>query len=341
MAYLLLVAGLAVILVSCEFFTNGVEWVGKRLKLSEGAVGSVLAAVGTALPETVVPLVAIFLMGGEAGHEVGVGAILGAPFMLATLGFMMVGLGGVIHARRGRRPSHMELTRDVIRRDLRYFFLSYPIAIAAAFSPWQWPKYALAAALMVWYVRYVLVYLRGRAPAAEGSLAPLRFMPRAKDGPPTWAAVAQVLVSTGAIIAGARVFVGGVDQVATAWGVPRQLLALIIAPVATELPEKFNSIIWMGRGRDTLALGNMTGAMVFQSCFPVGVGLCFTPWSLQPWREHMPALASVVLAVASGVWLWTWLWRMKRVPAAFFIGAGAPYLVFVVVVVFLHSRGVP
>ena len=49
------VAGLlvtfVVILIGAELFTNGIEWAGHRLKLAEGAVGSLLAAVGTALPE--------------------------------------------------------------------------------------------------------------------------------------------------------------------------------------------------------------------------------------------------------------------------------------------------
>ena len=57
-----LLAGLLTILIGAELFTNAVEWLGSRLGLSEGAVGNLLAAVGTALPESIVPLVA-FLAG--------------------------------------------------------------------------------------------------------------------------------------------------------------------------------------------------------------------------------------------------------------------------------------
>jgi cation:H+ antiporter len=55
----LLVGAFVLILVGAELFTNGIEWFGNRLQLAEGAVGSVLAAVGTALPETMIPIVAI------------------------------------------------------------------------------------------------------------------------------------------------------------------------------------------------------------------------------------------------------------------------------------------
>ena len=74
----ILVIAFLVILLGAELFTNGIEWFGRKLNLAQGAVGSVLAAVGTALPETMIPIIAIiFGSGGEATHAVGVGAILG------------------------------------------------------------------------------------------------------------------------------------------------------------------------------------------------------------------------------------------------------------------------
>src|SRR5512135_3609651 len=91
-----------VILVSAELFTNGIEWFGRKLELAEGAVGSVLAAVGTALPETMIPIIAILFTGG-ASEEVGVGAILGAPFMLATLAMFVTGVAVMVMGRR--RPT--------------------------------------------------------------------------------------------------------------------------------------------------------------------------------------------------------------------------------------------
>ena len=86
MDWIELLAALAVILFGAQLFTNGVEWIGEAFGLSEGAVGSVLAAIGTALPETLLPLIAILSGGSVAGDEIGVGAILGAPLVLRRLG---------------------------------------------------------------------------------------------------------------------------------------------------------------------------------------------------------------------------------------------------------------
>src|SRR5947209_11103809 len=109
-AWCLLALSLAIILGGCDLFTNGVEWAGKKLRLSEGAVGSVLAAVGTCLPETLIAILAIVF--GErsgGGDAVGIGAILGAPLMLSTLAFFITGAAVIIFSMRGTRGRRMRV----------------------------------------------------------------------------------------------------------------------------------------------------------------------------------------------------------------------------------------
>src|SRR5437660_12811201 len=104
------------------------------------------------------------------------------------------------------------------------------------------------------------------------------------------------------IIGGAHLFVAQVEAIAATIGLAPLVLSLLITPVATELPEKLNSVIWIGRKKDTLAFGNMSGALVFQSAFPVTVGILFTEWtlSLTPGNpSFLPAL-SCVLTLLSG-----------------------------------------
>ncbi len=103
---------------------------------------------------------------------------------------------------------------------------------------------------------------------------------------PTWAVVAQVVVPIAIMALGAHYFVGGVEHVSQTLGIPAGLIALILAPLATELPEKFNSILWLRDNKDTLAFGNISGAMIFQSMVPVTLGLAFTP--LKPGLPRRP-----------------------------------------------------
>jgi cation:H+ antiporter len=159
---ILLLGSLALILVGAELFTNGIEWFGHKLNLAEGAVGSVLAAVATAMPETLIPVIAIvgpIVFGGHAGQsaEVGVGAILGAPFMLSTLAMFVTGVGVLTLARGGRRGTDMRVDVGVLGRDVLFFMGAYAAAIGASFLPpsVHWVKWLVAGGLLVAYAIYV------------------------------------------------------------------------------------------------------------------------------------------------------------------------------------------
>ena len=85
-----------------------------------------------------------------------------------------------------------------------------------------------------------------------------------KDDPPNMVqVVAQTLTGLGLLIGAAQLFVTSIEHLEHGLGADELMLTLIIAPLATELPEKLNSVVWVRQGKDTLALGNITGAMVF------------------------------------------------------------------------------
>ena len=138
MDFFLLFVSLGIILAAAEIFTNGVEWLGLRLRLAEGAVGSLLAAVGTALPESLIPLIAFITGKGLEHQEVGIGAIIGAPFMLSTLAFFISGLVVVLDARKRSSFPRLEINPGIIQRDLLFFFFGYALGLSAFFAPEQW-----------------------------------------------------------------------------------------------------------------------------------------------------------------------------------------------------------
>ena len=288
------------ILLGAELFTNGIEWFGRKLGIAEGAVGSVLAAVGTALPETMIPLIAILVTGGAAANEVGIGAILGAPFMLSTLAMFVTGVAVLGVARRRTTGDEMLVDTGVLVHDVRTFILAYALAVGTAFLPAElvWPRWVVAVLLIGIYAWYVRSHLRGEPSSGDGDLAPLRlhrFDTRAPihlSDPRLRIVTVQVLVALGCIVAGAYAFVGAVEDIAHSLGADEALLALVIAPIATELPEKFNSVLWVRQRKDTLAMGNITGAMVFQSTIPTVVGLVFAP-------AHWAVTGSSILSFAS------------------------------------------
>ena len=317
-----LLMGLGVILVSAELFTNGIEWLGRRMKLSEGAVGSILAAVGTALPETLVPIIAIGLGASRAATEIGVGAILGAPFMLGTLALFVTGMAALILAFLGRRRATMMIDNNVMKRDLRFFLLIYSTAILAALFSNHTYKLFLAAVLVIAYAVYAYSTITGGDCVEGEELRPL-LLNRNLTAPRFRFILLQVFISVGGIIGGAEIFVHSLEKIASLMNISPFILSVVITPVATELPEKFNSIIWVSRGKDTLALGNITGAMVFQSSIIPAIGIVMTPWVL-----NTAAFTCALVALASAAVIYVFLSLKGYLRAYTLLSGGVFYSLF-------------
>jgi len=338
---LILLASFLLILAGAELFTNGIEWFGRKLGLAEGAVGSVLAAVGTALPETMIPIIAILFSDGHATDGIGIGAILGAPFMLATLAMFVTGAAVVWQGRRRPAGDVMPVDVRVLGLDIRVFAVAYALAIGAALLPVEptWPKLVVAAALVLIYGLYVKRHFEADQEVNLEDLSPLRFrrldpLHRREPGHPRLRVVSvQVIAALSFIIIGAIAFVGAVEHVASTLGVSEVLLALIVAPIATELPEKVNSIIWVRQGKDNLAMGNITGAMVFQASLPTVVALVFAPasWVIAP--GSYVAFASAGIAFLSMGAIFIPMLRRGTLTGRSLLIGGVFYLAYLAIVI--------
>jgi cation:H+ antiporter len=294
---------LLVILVAAEVFTNALEHLGERLGISEGVTGSVFAAVGTALPETLVPLLAIF--GGTANQavneEIGVGAILGAPLMLSTLSLFL--MSAAVLKRRGPQ-GHLTPERSGLTRDLNFFLMAFALAAVALFVPHEVPmvRVTLAAVMVTIYFVYLMLTFRASAQLVEqghGTEAHEKMF-LAKLGLPENLPVILIQLALGLalLVAGAKGFITGVEEASRLIGMSALLLSLMIIPVATELPEKVNSILWIRRHKDTLAFGNITGAMVFQGTLLPAIGITLTPWV-----PERAVLWGVIITFVAALWL--------------------------------------
>jgi len=316
----LLLASLALILFACELFTNGVEWTGKKLDLSDGAVGSILAAVGTALPETSIPIIA--LIAGKENSDIAVGAIAGAPFMLSTLTLFVAGAAYFWFSRRGKRGKGLNVDPKVLSRDLSFFLVVYTVAFITTFIPGHSIRLAIAAGLALSYGFYIYLTLSQEG-VKGGHIEELHLSRVFRVQTHSGSILLQVVISLTLIVTGAHFFVVAVEHVSGMLGVPALLLSLIITPVATELPEKMNSVLWIREGKDTLAIGNITGAMVFQSSFPVAIGVAFTPWAL-----NGPTMASALIAITSAAVCLVTLKLKKTLPPASLMLGGVFYAAF-------------
>jgi cation:H+ antiporter len=325
----LLIASFAIILSGALLFTNAVEWIGHRMALGEGAVGSLLAAVGTAMPETLIAIVAL-IGAAEGADQVAIGAIVGAPFLLGTLAMGLVGLFAYLYRQRREQGLELKAHRPTLERDLLFFLFFFAISLALAWGAPDALRIPVGVLVILAYPLYIARTLRGGGEVQdEETLNPLIFerRPERRESPGLLLCVLQLLVGLGAMVGGAHLFVEELLHIAESLGVEPVVLALVLAPLATELPEKVNSFFWVRDGKDSLALGNITGAMVFQSTIPVGIGLVFTEWELGG-----NAALSVVLGLAGGLLAYEVLHRRGRFGLPAVVTWFALYASFIVVV---------
>lgn len=276
---------------ACEYFVNGVEWVGRKAGVSQNAVGTVLAAFGTALPESVVTFVAVVFGHTAEAKSIGVGAALGGPLVLATIAYPIVGIM-LLLTRTQRLNAPIEVNRQRLCRDQGWFLLIFAFKITLgflAFTLKPWLGWLFLAA----YVAYTWVEMRHEGDAVEGDLGPL-MLQRSTDNPGWLMISLQTLLALVVIFAASHVFVAQLGTIGPWLGIPSTVVALLMSPVATELPETMNAIIWIRQGKHRLALSNISGSMMIQATVPTALGLFFTPWLF----DGALAVAAVVTVAA-------------------------------------------
>ena len=252
MTVLELIAAFVLVVGGAIGFTNAVEWLGKRLDLGQGAVGALLAAVGTALPESVIPVVALLAGGGPEEEQIAIGSIIGAPFLLGTLAMLLIAISSHAFAARRDQGSAIDAHMPSTRRDLRFVLVALPIGIlvgvvgrAAGREDRRGRRCSSSPTGSTCARRSATAATPRTKPSSTRciSTAAPRTTPRRSR------VVLQLLVSLVAIIAGAELFVSVVEAIAKSLGIQTLVLALVLAPLATELPEKANSVLWVRRAR--------------------------------------------------------------------------------------------
>ena len=323
---LFLVSG-ALLVVAAELFTNAVEWAGYRLRLGSGATGSLLAAIGTSLPETIVPVIALATRAPSA-NSIAIGAVLGSSLLLMTLA--TAAMGAAVALRR-TRPELLLAPRQV-HQDLGVFVAGYGAALVSILLP-RPERVVVGVLLLLTYAWHVRRTLQSSEPEEEmpEPLHIIRWHHSAPRPHPAFIAL-QLVVAILLLVVASELFVNALHNVAGALGVPAMILAIVVVPLATEMPEALNSVLWVRTNDDGLAFGNIAGSAAFQATVLAFIGLVFTTW-----RPSFGAILGALLALAGGAVLLVVLWR-GRARGTVLMLAGVPWLAFVIAQVVSGGR---
>ncbi len=249
---------------------------------------------------------------------------MGGPLVLATIAYGITGAmlfirrrgrckelvtAGGDSASRDRRWDNRSQRGDVfadtveakrLAKDQRWFLAVFVLKVAlglVAFTIKPWLGFLFFAAYAVYFWREIS---SGHLLDHDTELAPLKLQPKAAQ-PATAAVILQTTGALAVIFAASQVFVHQLDAIGPVLGLSGAVTALLLSPIATELPEIMNAIIWVRQGKTQLALANISGAMMIQATVPSGLGLLFTDWRFDDallWSGVVTMAAILYLMVA-------------------------------------------
>ncbi|AEE13926.1 sodium/calcium exchanger membrane region [Thermodesulfobium narugense DSM 14796] len=324
MEFLTLILSLLAILAFCELFTNAVEWLGKNLNFGHSVVGSVFSAVSTALPETIVPIIALITLPSHASkEEIGIGAILGAPLMLSTLTFSLLAIPAFFR----KDNKNLNFKKDAILLDIKFFIFNFSIALFISVFAITL-KYFFAIFFLISYLFYIYMVFKKDEGFEEEDLHPLLFFKSKEPG--NLLVFLQLGIGLCGILLSSYFFVTSIESISKIIGLSPFIVSVILSPIATELPEKFNSISWIIKGKDHLAISNITGAMVFQSSFPIMVGLILSKWQLDE-----KAFTLCFITIFSSLYLYSLIKRGSINPKLLFLN----FILYVIYILISLNSG--
>ena len=268
-----LFAGLALLTVGGETIVRGATGLAKALGVSPLVIGLTVVAFGTSAPELAVNLIAALQKQGEITF----GNIIGSN--IANIG-LILGCTALI------RP--MLITGVVIGRELPMMLLATAAVLAMGFdsalsSGGDLPPfddyYTRSDGILL--LMFFLVYLyytvgdfvrqRQNGDASEE----IEAIESSDDG----VRLASVLTFIGlcTLTLGAKWTVDGAVEVATAFGVPKVIIAMTVVAVGTSLPELVASVSATIKGHPELAIGNVVGSNIFNVLMVLGITCIIRP----------------------------------------------------------------
>ncbi len=325
----ILIGGTLVILGGL-LFTNSVEYLASKYRISSTFIGAIISPILTSLPELVVIIVAL-IHGGSAGSEISIGTIIGEPFMASTIVYSMLVIAGFIgYIKKRRDKPLLEPSRDLYVPFLTFSIL-FPLVLVPSFIRALFVRIALALVMLLAYFLYVFAVIRASGEIIEENVEAVYFGKFMKSE--TYAAFVQVVFSILLIYLGSERLVGGIVELSRIIGISMQALSIIVVPSVAALPESVVGLVWAYKGRDTLALASVVGEKVLYSTFYPGVGMLVTCWCLD-----LASVFCVVYATAISLLMLYYVLR-RRIGAEVAALGVAGYLLYCLTVFHVLKLG--
>ena len=265
LAWLAVIAGLALLVWSADRFVDGASATARYAGMSPLLIGMVIVGFGTSAPELVVS--AIAALDGNPG--LALGNAYGSN--ITNIG-LVVGLVAVL--------SPIQVHSKIITKEL-------PILLAITLlSGWflldnQLTRFDATILLVVFFgIMGWSIYQGSKGGddiiGVEVS-AELDSHPMTLKVALTWLVVGLIL-----LVISSRMLVWGAVIIAQSLGVSDLIIGLTVVAIGTSLPELASSLAAIRKNEHDLALGNVIGSGLFNTLAVVGIAAGISPLATDP-----------------------------------------------------------
>ncbi len=318
-----LIISVLVVFVGALIFTNGIEYVGCRMNWTSSFTGAILAPLFTSIPEFVLFVVAIFSYGGTAGREIGIGTLFGQPFMASSFSYGLVLVAMIIGwFLKKRKTLFLEVEKTLV---IPYLFITilFPLIVLPDIIRIKYFQIIMGVFFGFFYVYYIrLMFQKRKEESMDESEDP--YLCRIFNA--DLAAVIQLVLSVVILYFGSEMLISTIDVVSEHLAVSAMGVAIILAPVATAIPETMSAMIWAYRGKDTLSISSLVGEKILYSTLYPAIGLFAVSWILDL-HAYFSVLATTVISFILLYYI-----KKGRIPSR---GLGIGFVFFITYIVLI------
>ena len=292
LSFILLVAGLAILVKCADIFVDGSSNIAKAFGIPSLIIGLTIVAFGTSAPEAAVSITA----GIKGSNEISIGNVVGSNICNSLL---ILGFCGLFKALKAKK--------EVRKRDFPYYLLSALvlfIMVSEYFFSGQVTGHITRSngLIMLCFFGIYMVSLFSdvkRNKKNDNQEQKEKF--KIKD-------LLYIVLGLAGIILGGQMVVNGATNIAQALGVSENVIALTIVAIGTSLPELVTSYVATKKGELDIAVGNVIGSNIFNILFILGITSVITPLVL-----NIDTYIDIIFMLLSSVLVFIMLHKNNRI----------------------------
>ncbi len=308
--FLILAAGLGLILLGANYLVDGASSIAKKFGLSEFIIGVTIVGIGTSAPEMVVSVISA--ISGKA--DMAIGNIVGSNIFNT---FMILGVTALV--------APIVITKSNLKKDISLNVLVTSLLIILGIwglgnrhNELSSLDGALMLGIFVWYL-----WSSFRSEKDDEEDSSIKIFPM-------WLAIVMVVGGLGALVFGGRLFVDSATGIAKSMGVSDKFIAITIMAAGTSFPELATCVVAALKGRGQLALGNILGSNISNILLILGLTSLISPLSFNGISN---VDLSLLLATAVLVFLCAFTFKkmkIDRIEACIFLLIEAGYMWYLI-----------